>query len=81
VHFIVEVFNEDDLLWNSTSDGGRILLPHTELQAGKKYVVELSSLSSGIPTQLLNITAPSCSKPAGISVVSEALQVFQPGVC
>ena len=81
IHYTIDVFIEEEgVIWNRTTDGGHVLLSHQDLRAGVKYGLELevivdinkdTSLSLGdIPSQLLNITTPSCSKPNGEHVWS-----------
>jgi len=75
-HYIIEVLTDDEeVVWNSTTDQDHMTISHHYLTVGVKYVAELeviidinkdTSLSLGdIPSQLFNITGPTCSKPNG----------------
>jgi len=73
VHYTIKVFTEDEeVVWNSTTDKDHMVISHQYLRAGVKYEVELEVIFAisqdtlgDVPSQLLNITAPACSKPNG----------------
>jgi len=73
IHYTIKVFTEDQqVVWNSTTDEDHMIISHQYLKAGVKYEVELEVIVAisedtlgDVPSQLLNITAPACSKPNG----------------